>query len=500
MQKYTVTELAGIIKAQYRDQGSGIRGQKTQNLPNTHDAIRTANLTTDNRPPATVSSVSIDSRTVKTGDCFFAIVGKNFDGHNFVSQAFEKGAVCAVVDRKIKTSLPVGANILLVRDTTEALGDLAWHERQNTGTKVVAITGSVGKTTTRQIVFKVLSEHFRVHQAPKSFNNNIGLPLTILEAKPDDQIIVVELGTNHPGEISYLTNIACPDIALVTNVHPAHLAGFGSLAAIADEKLSISEGLSEDGILIINADCEVLVRHCQEQGINYYSFGQSQDADFRVENISNCGQSSQFTVEGLQINLPLPGPGNVENATAAWAVCSQFGITIEDFASAVSKVSAAAGRAELLQLGTLTVLNDCYNANPASMKNALAILSGIDCDTNRRRVFICGDMGELGEQSEALHIALGEDAAKAGVNLMISIGKLAKIAAESAKAHSRNNLQINCYDDTISACNNLHDFIKDYDIVLVKASRAAALEAVVAKLKEIYSPGSTKSGKLQNTR
>jgi UDP-N-acetylmuramoyl-tripeptide--D-alanyl-D-alanine ligase len=243
-----------------------------------------------------------------------------------------------------------------------------------------------------------------------------------------------------------------------------------------------------------------LVRRCQEKGLNFYGFGQSKSADFRVENIRYCGQSSRFTIDCHEINLPLPGPGNVENATAAWAVCSQFGVSIDDFAAALSNLSAAAGRAELLQFGTLTVLNDCYNANPASMKNALAILAGLNCDKEHRRVFICGNMGELGGQSEALHIELGREVAKAGVHLMIAIGRLAKIAAETAKSQNQDNIQINCYEDTKTACNNLHNFIKDYDIILVKASRSAALEAVVAKLKEIYSPDLNKPDEILHTR
>ena len=197
------------------------------------------------------TGVSINSRTTQPGDCFFAIGGENFDGHDYVAEAFVKGAVCAVVSRDTKFT---GGALLRVPDTIRALGDLAREYRRRANFKVVAITGSVGKTTTRQIAYRVLSQHFRVVQAPKNFNNDIGLPLTLLDADPEDEIVIAELGSNHPGEIAYLTRIAQPDIAVVTNVYPAHLAGFRDLETIIQEKLSISEGLRSGGILIINAD------------------------------------------------------------------------------------------------------------------------------------------------------------------------------------------------------------------------------------------------------
>jgi UDP-N-acetylmuramoyl-tripeptide--D-alanyl-D-alanine ligase len=205
------------------------------------------------------TGVSINSRTTKAGDCFFAIAGENFDGHDYVADAFAKGAVCAVVSKDIEDKKSSGKSILKVPDTVKALGDFASQYRRQAGFKVVAITGSAGKTTTRQITFQALSRHFRVHQSPKSFNNNIGLPLTLLSADPDCRIVIAELGSNHPGERACLTRIANPDIAVVTNVHPAHLEGFGNLQTITQEKLSISEGLTPDGVFIINADFDELV-------------------------------------------------------------------------------------------------------------------------------------------------------------------------------------------------------------------------------------------------
>jgi len=432
-----------------------------------------------------ITGVSTDSRTVKPGDCFFAVVGDNFDGHDYVGQAIAKGAVCAVVSKDV-----TDAPILKVTDTINALGDFARHYRQQAGYKVIAITGSVGKTTTRQIAYHVLSRHFRVSQAQKNFNNQIGLPLTLLDANEDTQIVVAELGTNYPGEIAYLTRIALPDVAVVTSVYSAHLEGFGDLQTIIEEKLSISEGLQPDGVFIINGDFDQLVNTYKAKDNNpavFFTFGKSDNCDIQARNINNTGSGSSFTIDGTQVYLPLAGPGNVDNALAAWAVCSRFGLTIDDFEQAVKTQPAISMRAELLKIGTLTVLNDCYNANPASMSNALDILANIDSTGKRRLVFICGDMAELGSQAENLHAELGASIARVGVQLLIAVGKLSKIAAEAAKSSADYDLQIKCFDDTLSACNNLKDSIKDYDIILVKGSRTAKLEVAVEKLKQLFS-------------
>ena len=432
-----------------------------------------------------LTGVSVDSRTIKAGDCFFAVAGENFDGHDYVADAFAKGAACAVVADEPRGDL-AGCKVLRVKDTIGALGDFARQYRRQIGFKVVAITGSTGKTTTRQIAYHVLSRHFRVFQAPKNFNNSIGLPLTLLGAGQDDQIIVAELGSNRPGEISYLTDITQPDIAVVTNVHPAHLEGLGDLQTITREKLSISEDLREDGVFFINADCEQLVESCRAAGIEFTTFGKTENSDIRACNITCTGVSTTFMIEGTSVFLPLPGLGNVENALAALAICSQFGVTGEDFADAVRTLPAVHMRAELLQIGTLTVLNDCYNANPVSMKNALDILINLGSANNRRLVFICGDMAELGRQREQLHAEAGTFIARAKVRLLLAVGSLAKIAARAAKETAEYDLQIKCFEDVRSVCNNLEEFVRDSDIVLVKGSRSVALEPAVEKLKEIF--------------
>lgn len=434
----------------------------------------------DGQDSSPVVRISTDSRTTRAGDCFFAIAGENFDGHDHVAEAFIKGAVCAVVSRDV--ALPSPKPLLKVADTVRALGDLARAYRRMHPFKVVAITGSVGKTTTRQIVHHVLGRHFRTHQPIKNFNNYVGLPLTLLAAEPQTEIIVAELGANSPGEIAYLTRVAQPDVAVVTNTSPSHLAGFGSLDMIIREKSSIAEGLPAGGVFIINGDIASLVAACRENGKVFRTFGTSAGADYRAEQIVCGGLDSTFAIDGVPVCLPLPGPGNVENALAAWAICAQFGLKVSDFADALRTLPQIAMRAEPVQIGTLTVLNDCYNANPASMKNALAILRNLRSD-GRRLVFICGAMAELGEQTEALHAELGAAVAQAGVDLLLTVGEPAQATARAAQA-IRDPLRVECFDNTAVLCDNLEQFVTEGDIILVKGSRTARLETVVDKLKK----------------
>lgn len=433
-----------------------------------------------------VTRINTDSRTVGPGDCFFALPGENFDGHEYVAQAFTKGACCAVVSHAIETDGP----LLKTDDTIRALGDLARTYRQSHSFKVVAITGSVGKTTTRQITYHALSRHFQAHQAQKNFNNTIGLPLTLLDADPDNEVIVAELGANKLGEIAYLTDIARPDVAVVTNAHPAHLAGFGSIETIIREKTSIAQGLPPDGMLLLNGDIEALVAACRALGRPFKTFGRSANCDYRAEAIEYDGLASSFTIGGQRIALPLPGPGNVDNALAAWAVCEQFGLTLAQFAEAVADLPRVSMRAEPVQVGSLTILNDCYNASPASMNNALAILSHLrnqtETERNRRLVFVCGVMAELGEQTEMLHAELGRAVAQAGVDVLLTVGDATQTTAETARNTATRALQTEHFNDVASLCDNLEHFINEHDIILVKGSRTARLENVLHELIKDY--------------
>ena len=423
----------------------------------------------------TAGRICIDSRQIKSGDCFFAIAGDNFDGHDFVDQALNNGAVCAVVSNGRKA-----ANILNVTDTVEALGLLANYYRRSADYKVIAITGSAGKTTIKNMIYHVLSRHFSCYKSPKSFNNNIGLPLTLLGADADREIVVAEIGSNHPGEISPLSTMAEPDIAVITNIYPIHLEGFGSIEAIIEEKAAITDGLRESGLFIINGNFERLKSYCNERKLDFKTFG-------LVGTVEIGSVSSKFFIEDVEIILPLPGPANIENAVAAYAVCSEFGITPKLFAEAIQSFENSEMRLEILKIGPITVLNDCYNANPASMTNALRTLRTLADERNGRAVFICGTMAELGSQSQKCHSQLGQITAEMEIALLLTAGDSGREVAKSAKKQVHSRVKSECFDNTAQLCNNLAKFIEPDDIILVKASRCERFETIVDKLKEVFS-------------
>jgi UDP-N-acetylmuramoyl-tripeptide--D-alanyl-D-alanine ligase len=420
--------------------------------------------------------ISIDSRTIQAGDCFFAVKGENFDGHNYLKQAFAKGAACAVIQNEVEG----GGNILKVADTVKALGELARWYRGEMDFKVVAITGSAGKTTTREMAYHVLSRHLRCTRAPKSFNNAIGLPLTILSADERHEIVIVELGSNAPGEISHLAVIAAPDVAIVTNIYPAHLAGFGDIEAIIKEKASIADGLRAGGALLINGDFEQLVRYCSTVKRDFVTFGTGAACDTRGENLVSDGLGGKGTIDGVEVTVPLAGKANLSNALAAWAICKQFDIGIGDFAEAISTFEAIDMRLQIQTGGPITIINDCYNANPVSMANALDCL--VQVGAGCRRVFICGPMAELGLHSEEMHRQLGQLVAESGIDVLAAVGDFADVVAE-AHVNARNeDFEVFIFKNTNELCNNLSRFVQRDDIVLVKGSRSAKLEQAVQKL------------------
>ncbi len=434
-----------------------------------------------------ITGVSVDSRTIKPGDCFFAVAGRNYNGADFIAESLDKGASCAVAGRDRNIARAANRAVLKVDSPLKALGALAAQYRRSMNFKVVAITGSVGKTTTRQIIYHVLSSRFKCHQAPKNFNNRIGLPLTLLGAESDCEIVITELASSFPGEIAYLSKITRPDIAVITNVYPAHLEGLGDIETIIREKTSIARGLQADAALIINGDFPRLVQSCRTRSGRVITFGKSEQNDIRAGDISYSDKASRFTIADTQVDLPLPGPGNLDNALAAWAICGEFGIGIADFAEALKTLPAVSMRTELLQIGTLTVLNDCYNANPASMSNALEILTNIGRGKKRRLVFVCGDMAELGKQSRLLHERLGRQIARTNIELLIAVGRLTKTTAEAAKKAAAGGLEAVTFKNVVSACNSLNDFIQERDIILVKGSRTVGLESAIEKLRKLFS-------------
>jgi len=435
--------------------------------------------------PLEIVGVSTDTRSIQNGNCFFALVGPNFDGHQFVRQALEQGAACAVVQRSVDLPNNQAGRILIVDDTVKALGQLAAWYRKQLKAKVIAITGSAGKTTTRHIAHHVLSRHFRCHQATKSFNNHIGLPLTILSASPEDDLLIVELGTNHPGEIGTLTRIAQPDIAVVTCAAPAHLEGFGSLEKIIAEKLSIHEGLTAKGMLIVNGDQQDLM--CYTMGLHrpYLTFGTGESCDFRADNLRSIGDSGQLTIDGQTLTVPLPGRANLTNILTAWAICKIIGISMSDFAAAIASLEPVTMRMVIDTVGPIKIIIDCYNANPASMANALDCLASLSKKEGRRPVFVAGCMGELGQASKRLHFELGQKAAAATASI-VAAGAFASDIVAGAIDGGMDAAACKTFMNTQLLCDNLHKFVRPADIILVKGSRSAGMEKAVETLKKLF--------------
>lgn len=425
---------------------------------------------------AQITGVSTDSRTLAAGQCFVAIAGKNFDGHEYIVPVLAAGAACAISARPIELGCGI---VLQVADPIAAMGDLARWYRLSLPAKVVAITGSAGKTSTREIVAHVLASRMAVHCAQKSFNNNIGLPLTLLGAEDRHQSIITELGTNAPGEISYLAKIALPDIALITNIHPAHLEGFGSVDGIVQEKSSIVEGLRPGGMFWINGDFANLRSYCDRKGYSYRTFGFSEDCEIRGINSQADESGGAVTIEGVRVRVPLVGRANLANCIAAWAICRQLGLTIRQFADAVAGIKPVAMRLQVDTVGPIRMINDCYNANPASMANALDYLRTFG---KGRRVFVCGSMAELGPDSPAFHRQLGKLAAEAGVEVLLASGSFAAEVVDAAGSIAT----AQAFATTQELVDSLRRFIQPDDIVLVKGSRSAKLETAVEQLRKWF--------------
>lgn len=402
-----------------------------------------------------INGFAIDSRNIKPGDCFFAIKGENFHGEDFLDKAFENGASCAIVSKTCKDK---NNNLIYVNDVVSAMATLAKWYRNKCGFKVVAVTGSAGKTTTRDMIFHVLTDRFKCHKPIKNFNNHIGLPVTLLNAPQDTQVCIVELGANAPGEISCLSKIASPDIALITNVYPAHLEGFGSIENIVVEKCSIRDGLRNSEHLIVNNKMEMVKKYLTDKNLNF-----------------ECFDSSEFSVK-----IQFAGRANLENATAAWHVCQKFGIELDYFCQKMKTFQGVEMRMQIFSCDEMTIINDCYNANPGSMSAAIELLEELSMKNCARSVFVCGDMFELGKDSPGLHHQLGLEIAQAGIDVLLGVGKMIENTIKAAKEKG-----VECYGFKTSEklAEKIFKYLKPEDVILVKGSRGVALEKIIDKFK-----------------
>lgn len=429
--------------------------------------------------PSTLAGVSIDSRTLRSGELFVAIAGEHFDGHEFLAQARARGAGAALVHRDVA---PIaGLPLVRVPDTTRALGALAHYVRQETHAPVIAITGSVGKTTTKEMTAGLLAGLGAVLKTEGNLNNRYGLPLSLLRLAPEHRAVVLELGMNHAGELRELTHMARPDIAVITLVAPVHLEFFDSIEAIAAAKAEILEGLGPQGVAILNHDDPLLRRHGQGRTGRVVWFGRERSCEVSADNWRGTAHGMRFDLrlggKVLDVALPFAGPHNVANFLAAAAAAHVAGVAPEAIAALAAELRPAPHRGELKRLrGDVALLDDCYNSNPAAVEAAVVALGMAG---RRRRVAFLGDMLELGPRGGDLHRETGRKLA-GRVDVVVGVGALASEILAGARGAGLAISALHHFPDSAAAAAS--DLVQAGDAVLVKGSRGVQMERVVNAL------------------
>jgi UDP-N-acetylmuramoyl-tripeptide--D-alanyl-D-alanine ligase len=448
-------------------------------------------------PSRIFGNVSIDTRTVAAGDLFFGIRGERFNGEAFAAVAMERGATGVVVGRR---SSVVGLGrqssvvspekevvVIEVGDTTDALQKLGRAIRRASGAKVVAITGSAGKTTTKEVTSELLAGRYRVIRNRGNLNNHIGLPLSLIELRQRPEIAIVELGMNHAGEISTLTRIAEPDVRVWTNVGEAHLGFFASQDAIADAKAEILEGADASSVLVANADDPRIAARVGAFRGRVVTFGIDRDADVRARDVRDLGiggvDARIATRRGdVTVHSPLVGRGNLANLLAATAVALEFDVPLDEIRDRVSGLAPAAHRGEIVRLrDRVTVIDDSYNANPTATRKAIDVLAASPAV---RRIAILGEMLELGDHAVALHEDVGRAAADAKLDLLFAVGgEPARALADAAVKAGMPGAAVSYVATSDEAADAVVAAIAAGDLVLVKGSRGVKTDRVVDRLK-----------------
>jgi UDP-N-acetylmuramoyl-tripeptide--D-alanyl-D-alanine ligase len=425
------------------------------------------------------SGCSTDTRSLTKGSLFIALRGENFDGHDFVEQAIQGGAAAALVEHELGDK---AVPIIIVEDSKGAMGELASAWRNKFSLPVIAVTGSNGKSTVKEMLASILSQQASVLSTYGNLNNDIGVPLTLFGLNEEHRFAVIEMGANHPGEISNLTAITRPDIALITLCAPAHIEGFGSIDGVADAKAEIFTGLSEDGVAIINADDSYAKVWLEKiDGHKRLTFGIDNSADVSALDLHMDEQSgcTQFTLTTacaqVSVKLSLLGLHNVRNALAAAACCIALNIPLPQIRDGLQLMQPVKGRLQSKPgLKNSRIIDDTYNANPASLEVAIQVATA----TSKRSWLVMGDMGELGEIAIASHQQAGESARAAGIERLYALGELSKQAVDAFGNGARHFL------DKEELIATLKTELNDGLTVLVKGSRAMAMEEIVQSLVE----------------
>ena len=424
---------------------------------------------------AIAEGYSIDSRTLRPGDLFFAVKGERLDGHDFVEQALAKGAAAAVVRKDQLARYSVKTRLLAVEDTLVALQTLATAVRRLWGKLVVGVTGSAGKTTTKEAIAHLLATRYRVLKSEGNFNNHFGLPLMLLKLQPEQEVAVIEIGMSHPGEIAALAKIAQPEIGVVICVAPVHLEFFNSVSEIARAKYELIASLPAGGTAVLNADDEYVSQFGRDFKGKVVRFGLKAPADIRAEHIQQCGAlGSEFdlVVDGCRekATLPLVGNHNVSNALAAVAVALERGLTPSEAVEALRTLAPADRRGQVVQLGNITVINDCYNSNPKALNAMVDVLAAIPA---KRHIVVAGEMLELGSSGEELHRRAGRHMAEKKIDVLLGVRGLAQPMVEAAR---QAGIRAEFVPTPETAGEWLAQETRAGDMVLLKASRGVKLE------------------------
>lgn len=427
----------------------------------------------------TAKGIVIDSRQIEPGYIFVATKGERVDGHRFIPDVFAKGALAVICEVLPEEDM---GPCILVKDSFMALKQAAAFYRQQLDIRVVGITGSVGKTSTKEFIAAVLADKYKVHKTAGNYNNEVGLPLTIFGIQEDDQIAVLEMGINTFGEMHRLSEVAKPDICVMTNIGQCHLENLIDRDGILRAKSEIFDFMNPQGTVIVNGDDDKLATIHEVYGKAPVTFGMNKNNAIWADNIENRGLlGSRADIHMgdalVHANIPLPGEHMIYNAMAAAAVGLQFDMTKEEIAAGISHVEAVAGRSHLIEAGDKVIIDDCYNANPVSMKAAIDLLA----TAPGRKVAILGDMFELGENEKAMHGEVGQYAAEKGIDLILCVGGLSASMYEEAVKNGGNAKHFEKREELEEVLGNL---LQPGDTVLVKASHSMAFENIVKNIQE----------------
>src|SRR5262245_21990497 len=429
-----------------------------------------------------VTGVSIDSRTLEVGEAFFAIAGHRQDGHRHVLDAAARGASCLVV-HALPDDPPATVSLILVDETTRALGRFAAQHRARFAIPLVAVTGSNGKTTTKELIAAVLGTRWTVLKSPASFNNQWGLPLTLLRLRPDHQVAVVEIGTNQPGEIAALTALAAPTVGVVTIVVAQHTEFLGSIDGVREEKAALVRALPASGVAVLNADDARVLGMARDTRGRVVTFGTTPAAAVHLASeVTDDGAGLRFALghggDRAEVRLPLAGRHNVTNALAAAATGVALGLSLVEIARGLGAAEAVRGRCVWREAGGVRILDDTYNANPISLQAALETVAARP--RRGRLVVVLGDMLELGDIADEAHREAGRRVAAIGVDELLGVGPRASLAVQEAQARGVSEARaMATFEDTVA---HLLKRLVSGDVVLVKGSRGMRLERVVDAL------------------